>query len=118
MFVVAGQVVAAVSGKPWADFIRERIFGPLGMKETRIGAPLREQANAAVPHSRGWRLQGTLEPITGTRDQTWAAAAGIRTNVTDLPRWLITQLASGEMAGGGRLFTTAASREMWSAQIP
>jgi CubicO group peptidase (beta-lactamase class C family) len=31
LYLVAGQVVAAVSGKSWDDFIKERIFAPLGM---------------------------------------------------------------------------------------
>jgi CubicO group peptidase (beta-lactamase class C family) len=118
MFVVAGEVVAAVGGKPWDDFVRERIFTPLGMTETRIGpAGQAPDANAAAPHSRGWRLEGTLEPIPGTRDETWAAAAGIRSNVTDLSRWVLAQLAGGDMGAGRRLFSAGASREMWAPQI-
>ena len=116
MFVVAGQVVAAVSGKSWDDFVRERIFGPLGMGETRIGSA--GLTGMAAPHSRGWRLDGTLTPVASTRDQTWAAAAGIRTNVTDLPKWVLAQLRRGALEGGGRLFSEAAGREMWSPQIP
>jgi CubicO group peptidase (beta-lactamase class C family) len=34
MYAVAGQVVAAASGMPWATFVRTRIFGPLGMTAT------------------------------------------------------------------------------------
>ena len=34
MFVTAGQVVAEVSGKSWDDYVREKIFLPLGMKST------------------------------------------------------------------------------------
>ena len=119
MFVVAGQVAAAASGQSWDDFVCERIFAPLGMAETRTGSAGPEpEANVAAPHSRGWRLEGPLTPITATRDQTWAAAAGIRTNVTDLPKWVIAQLNAGQADGGRRLWSEAASREMWSAQIP
>lgn len=30
-YTLAGQLVEAASGQPWADFVRERIFAPLGM---------------------------------------------------------------------------------------
>lgn len=113
MFVVAGEVVAAVSGMPYEEFVQKRIFAPLGMKEARItNDGLTEANNIATPHSKGWRLEGTLAPIGLTRDQVWAAAAGIKANVTDLSEWMKTQLN-----GGKGLFSEAAGREMWSAQI-
>jgi CubicO group peptidase (beta-lactamase class C family) len=116
MFVVAGQVVAAVSGKPWDDFVRERIFTPLGMMETRISVNGNGPAdNFAAPHSRGWRLEGTLTPIRPTQDRTWAAAAGIRSNVIDLSKWVAAHLNGGKV-NGKALWSEAAAREMWSAQ--
>ena len=33
-FGVAGEVIHQVSGKPWGDFIKERIFQPLGMNNS------------------------------------------------------------------------------------
>jgi CubicO group peptidase (beta-lactamase class C family) len=34
MYLAAGQVVARVSGMSWDDFVRTRIFAPLGMNES------------------------------------------------------------------------------------
>src|ERR1044071_5074125 len=34
LYMIAGQIVAAVSGKSWDDFIKERIFTPLGMSSS------------------------------------------------------------------------------------
>ena len=34
MFLAAGKIVKSVSGQEWDDFVRERIFVPLGMKDT------------------------------------------------------------------------------------
>lgn len=117
MFVVAGQIVAAVSGKPWEDFIRERIFAPLGMKDSTItSVNFRAGDNVASPHSRGWRLEGKLAPIPPTRDDTWAAAAGIKSNVSEMTKWVTTQLNRGQIEGGKRLFSETASNEMWSPQ--
>lgn len=119
-YVVAGEVVAAVSGKRWEDFVRERIFAPLGMNETKITSEgLDPQTdNLAVPHSKGWRLEGTLKPIPPTRDAVWAAAAGIKSNVSDLAKWVALQLAGGRLPNGAALFSEKQAAEMWSAQIP
>jgi CubicO group peptidase (beta-lactamase class C family) len=117
MFVVAGEIIAAVSGRNYDDFIRDRIFKPLGMSEARISnRGLAESDNTAVPHSRGWRLEGTLKPIEWTRDDTWAAAAGVKANVTDLSKWMIAQLNEGKINESQRLFSERMSRLMFSAQ--
>ena len=106
-FVVAGEVIAAASGKPYDDFVRERIMTPLGMTESRIG--FEPGPNVAVPHSRGWRLEGELTPIAPTKDMTWAAAAGVKSNVTDLVKWLTGHLT------GKRPWSNSVQNEMWQA---
>lgn len=35
MYAVAGEVIAAASGKPWNEFVQERIFDPLGMTRSQ-----------------------------------------------------------------------------------
>ena len=35
MYTVAGEVIAAASGKPWNEFVQERLFNPLGMNRTQ-----------------------------------------------------------------------------------
>jgi CubicO group peptidase (beta-lactamase class C family) len=119
MFVVAGEVVAAVSRQTWDDFVRHRIFAPLGMTQSRISSVgLAPSDNVASPHSRGWRIKGELRPIPPTRDDTWAAAAGIRSNLRDLVKWVGVQLARGAIDGTRRLFSEAVSRELWQVQMP
>lgn len=117
MFVVAGQIIEAVTGKRYEDFIVNRIFKPLQMTEARLSNNgLTDKDNTAVPHSRGWRLEGKLEPIDWTRDDTWAAAAGVKANVTDLAKWMNVHLAQGQIQEGSRLFSERMSRAMLSAQ--
>jgi CubicO group peptidase (beta-lactamase class C family) len=117
LYVVAGEVIAAVSGMPYEEFIERRLLRPLAMTETRMSnRGLSEAANTAVPHSRGWRLEGALRSIPWTEDFVWAAAAGIKTNAQDFSKWMLLQLARGMMPGGGQLFSPARSREMWAAQ--
>src|SRR3954447_21509802 len=118
MFVVAGQIVAAASGKPYDEFVRERIFTPLGMTSTVISATtFKSGVNFAVPHSRGWHFSGDLKPIPWTQDYTWAAAAGIKSNVRDLSKWVTVQLDHGQIDATHRLFSESASNDMWTPQI-
>ena len=119
MFVVAGQVIAAVSGMSWDDFIRQRILSPLGMDSTRISnVGLSPADNVASPHSAGWRLQGELKPIPPTRDDTWAAAAGIKSNLRDLAKWVSVQLARGKIDDTRRLFSESVANDMWQVTTP
>jgi CubicO group peptidase (beta-lactamase class C family) len=116
MFVVAGQIIPSVTGKPWEDFIRQRIFQPLGMTDSTITTlGFKPGDNVAWPHSRGWRLEGPLTPIAMTRDDVWAAAAGIKSSANDLAKWMIVQLNHGKINDQQRLFSEAAQRQMWAA---
>lgn len=119
MFVVAGEVLAKVSGRSWDDFVKQRIFEPLGMTTSRItSVGLTAKDNVASPHSRGWRLRGELKPIQATRDDTWAAAAGVKSNLRDMVKWVTVQLERGKIDDTRRLFSEAVSREMWQVHTP
>jgi CubicO group peptidase (beta-lactamase class C family) len=114
LYVVAGQVIEKASGKSWSDFIRERIFVPLGMTESHIStAELRPQDDVAAPHAR---VGDTLQVVPETELGPSAPAGAIVSSVQDLLKWVNTQLNEGQYAGG-RLFSAAQSREMWTPQI-
>ncbi len=118
-FVVAGQLVAKVSGQDWDDFIRQRILAPAGMTSTvTTGSAVPQAAELAFPHSRGWRLEGPLHSLVPTIDKTWAGAAGIRSNVEDLSKWVMLHLRQGKLPDGKQVFSTAAQKQMWSMHIP
>jgi CubicO group peptidase (beta-lactamase class C family) len=113
LYIVAGEIVPAVAGMSWEDFVARRIFAPLGMTESGTTiAFFTTSANAAAPHAvEDGRLQ--VVPIDSV-DNT-APAGGIVSNVTDLTKWLVCRLDSGRYAGG-RLFSEGQAREMWSGQ--
>jgi CubicO group peptidase (beta-lactamase class C family) len=39
MYAGVGQVIELQSGKPWAEFVREKILQPLEMKSTVFQSP-------------------------------------------------------------------------------
>jgi CubicO group peptidase (beta-lactamase class C family) len=115
MFIAAGEVVAAASGMPWADFVESRILKPLQMNRTVTStADLPGVDNVATPH-KNWIDR--VEPIEWYNWDAMAAAGGIISSVSDMANWLKLQLGNGE-AGETRLFSEASSWEMWTDHTP
>ena len=125
MFVVAGEVLARVSGQPWETFIQTRILDRLGMTETVPLARLADPAKSALPHGRvgpPLRYQGAMTVLDRSIAAVWnwdsaAAAGGICTNAVDWAKWMALRLNNGVLPDGTRLFSEAAAREMWKPNI-
>ena len=81
LYIVAGEIVAKVSGMSWEDFIDSRILKPLGMNAT---APsmlrLKDRSNLIDPHAP---VNGKVQALKIDWSETANAAGGIVTNVTD-----------------------------------
>src|SRR4029077_17539043 len=111
--IVAGEIFPAVAGQSWDDFVKNRIFAPLGMTESgTTTAFFASSRNAATPHAVE---DGKLQVVPVDSVDNISPAGGIATNVTDLARWLVCRLEPGRYSGG-RLFSERQAREMWSGQ--
>lgn len=97
MYAVAGQVVAAASGMPWEQFVRARIFRPLGMPNT---VPLldsaRRRSNVAAPH---YRLGDTVRVVSNASVDAVASAGAVWSSVADMARWMLFVLDSARVDG-------------------
>jgi CubicO group peptidase (beta-lactamase class C family) len=121
LYIAAGKIVAAKSGKSWGETVRERIFVPVGM--TASTTSLAENAgmpDVAGPHSK---IAGTIARATPMPVPNAAGAAGVNTNAEDIARWMNVLLARGRVGVDAqgrevRLFSAKQSREMWTAQTP
>jgi CubicO group peptidase (beta-lactamase class C family) len=115
MYTVAGEVLAAVTGKSWEDNIRERILDPLGMRTTTLNnISWKPGDNYAWPHSK---RNDKLQAIKFVNDDNGAAAGGISSSVAEMSKWVLLQLNHGKYPDhDGRLFSEARQEEMWSAQ--
>ena len=125
LYVVAGELVSEVSGMPWEQFVRDRIFKPLGMKTAVSDEADRfATANRAQPHARlDRRLRGLGEqqvlPEREGLGQVAAPAGGLAWSANDWGRWMQAQLALGALPGGDkRVWSEASARMMWSPQVP
>ena len=110
MFIAAGEVIERVSGKPWCDFMRERIFAPLGMSRTTCSVK-ELTTNAAMPHNESG---GKLRVLHRGNVDGATAAAGLNSSVNDLSKWVRTQLGKGKFEGK-QIFT---EQQAWAMHQP
>ncbi|HEX7334534.1 MAG TPA: serine hydrolase [Pyrinomonadaceae bacterium] len=113
MFLAAGQIVPSITGKTWDDFIRERLFTPLGMKSstTSIKA-FAPSANVASPHSK---INDKIQAVSWRNIDNIAPAGSINSNVTDMAQWVRLQLGGG-VYQNQRLLSAASIKEMQTPQ--
>jgi CubicO group peptidase (beta-lactamase class C family) len=115
MFLVAGQVVPAVTGLSWDEMVAARIFEPLGMSHSNTS--VRDLAgidNVAMPHEV---VLGELRAVEYDNVDGVAPAVAINSNVVDMARWMRANLRQGEFEGR-QVFSTATAREMQRIQYP
>jgi CubicO group peptidase (beta-lactamase class C family) len=114
MYAVAGDVIAAASGMPWAQFLRTRIFEPLDMKATEATlAGLQGQSNIATPHME---IADTIRPVSNRPVDAVGPAGSVWSSVGDMAKWARFVLDSGRV-GGKRLLSEATFRELLSPQV-
>jgi CubicO group peptidase (beta-lactamase class C family) len=115
LYMTAGQIIPAVTGKSWEDYIREKILRPLGMNTTNLSnADFKPGDNYAWPHSK---VDGKLQPIEFVNLDNAGPAGSINSSAAEMAKWVLLQLNHGKIPGReGRIFTERQSREMWSAQ--
>jgi CubicO group peptidase (beta-lactamase class C family) len=104
-YILLGGVIAQVSGEPYADFLRQRIFGPLGMQHTI--AEISHGADEAFGYSwdgKDYRKADLLD-VSGLSSATMVAST-----VSDLLRFV-------ESLEQGKLLKLSTVVEMWTPQV-
>jgi len=114
LYIVAGEVVARVSGMSWADFVQSKIFTPLGMNSSvPLDARLSKNVNLALPHDSEGENIIQLETYKG--GDLVGAAGGIYSSVDDLSKWMIMHLNGGKYGKNlsNIIFSEKRQSEMW-----
>ena len=113
LYLAAGQVVAAVTGRSWDTFIRERIFAPLGMTNSSTSVTaLADAANVATPHAD---VDGQVRPVPYRNIDCIAPAGAINSNVAEMTQWIRMLLANGQYEGR-RFLSEDTMRELFTPQ--
>ena len=115
LYMTAGQIIPAVTGISWDDFVRQRIFTPLGMTNTNVSnAAFRPGEDFAHPHSI---VDSKLQAIPFVTLDNAGPAGSINSSAADMAKWVMLQLNHGKLPDrDSRLFSEAQSREMWTPQ--
>ena len=111
LYVVAGELIEAVSGQTWEEFVHDNILVPAGMTTSFSHYPTPDQrGNLASPHAV---VEGALKPVWPDTSAATNPAGGIMTNAQDEAKWLMIMADSGRMADGKTLYTTRTARALW-----
>jgi D-alanyl-D-alanine carboxypeptidase len=104
---IAGLVVEAVSGEPYATYVQRHIFDPLGMTGSSVDKPVPE---LAVGYGRRMP-DGSRARMPFIDAKAMAPATGITSDVDDMARFVSLQFCTGPV-GGSQILSTSALREM------
>jgi CubicO group peptidase (beta-lactamase class C family) len=107
---LAGEVVAAVSGEPYEEYLSRHVFAPLGMTSTSVTLPEAQRARLATGYGR--RLPEGKRAVRPFSDlQGLSPAGSLSSSVEDLARFAALQFRDGP-AGGSQVLKGSTLREM------
>ncbi|TYA52517.1 serine hydrolase [Formosa maritima] len=113
LYLVAGELIARVSGMSWETFIATRIFEPLNMENSFAGLSLiKDTGNLASPHNTA---SGDFVVLPNFKEMINGSAGGIYSNVNDISQWMLMHLNSGKYGESleKQLYSVESQHEMW-----
>lgn len=114
MYATAGYAIGRATNNTWEEFVRQRIFKPLGMADANFSVIDAQQApNHATPHRKKdekvitipWRNIDEIGP-----------AGSINAHVRDISKWLLLHLNNGEF-NRERIISEKMMKEMHTPQM-
>ena len=117
-YLLLGEVVRQVSGRHLDEFSVERIFQPLGMRQTRFN-PSRESLALFAPTElrEGKMLRGQVHDPTAARMRGCAGHAGLFSTVDDTAIYA-QMILNGGGYGGVRILSPLSVLKMTTPQSP
>jgi CubicO group peptidase (beta-lactamase class C family) len=95
---VIGRVVEIVSGQPLSAFLDERIFGPLGMRDTAFCVPGPDRERMAQPFDRDPETGKPVELIDGkTAPRFESGGGGLFSTMDDYARFATMLYRGGSL---------------------
>jgi len=111
---LAGYIVERVSGLPFAEYVEENIYEPLGMEHSTFRQPLPDDLEPGMAEGynfyNGAYYRGSFEYISALPAGSMSSAA------EDMARFMIAHLQEGA-SGDARILEESTVREMHSRQF-
>ena len=120
LYLACGEIVKALSGQDWEEFVKSRIFDKVGMPgSVSRYSEFSSKPNISYAHNR---INGKVTFVDDYLKQNTGDASnpagGILSNANDIANWMITQLDSGRTPTGQQLFKPATTRQLWNLIRP
>jgi CubicO group peptidase (beta-lactamase class C family) len=117
-----GRLIEVVSGMPYEQFMQQRLFDPLGMKDTTFWPTEEQLSRLAKSYKPGASNKGLEEititqltyPLTDRKRQPYPAG-GLFSTATDVTTFC-QMILQGGAHGGKRYLSESALRQMTSTQ--
>lgn len=115
LYIIAGEVIARVSGTTFEEFIEQRIMKPLGMTQSAATFHrVRDTSNIADAHAP---VEKKLQVIDRYDLALTAAAGGIYSSTADLSKWVGVLLNGGRYGNEEKpLLSESLINQLWSPQ--
>lgn len=114
MYLVAGQVIEKASGMKWEQFVNERIFGPLGMKNSFPNYEYSSKyKNRSTAH---FEIKGKIQPITEDLADPIAPAGAVWSTSDDIGKWVNFMLGNTTV-NGKQLLKPETYKEILKPQV-
>ena len=96
-----GRIIEATSGQQLEDYFRDRIFGPLGMKDTTYVTTDEQRSRQARLHTRGADGALTLQPLepVPVKGEFWPAGGPLYSTARDYLVFLQMLMNGGSLNG-------------------
>ena len=116
LYLVAGEVIEAVSGQSWEDFMQSRILAKVGMTSSNVRhSAATAGGNVATTHAI---VEGSVRPIAPFGSDNTNPAGGINSCADDMAKWLLVQLNGGRLADGSALILPETARQLTTLVTP
>ncbi len=114
MFMTAGVLLERIAGVTWEEFVRQRIFAPLGMKNSNTSVITSQKAaDYSLPYAEE---KGEIKEIPFRNIDEIGPAGSINSSVNEMTNWLFLQLNKGKI-GDKQIISERSLLETQTPQI-
>ena len=103
-FDTLGRIVEIVSGMPYDEFLRKRLFEPLGMNDTFFNVPEKDTPRLATLYMPGEKGLTMMHPFAIGSPSYFSGAGGLVSSVADYFRFA-QMLCNGGQLDGKRILS-------------
>jgi CubicO group peptidase (beta-lactamase class C family) len=108
---VVARAIEVVSGKPYDEFVREKIFEPLGMTDTHFFVPPEKESRRVIIHGLDQKAKGWDQP-----SRYVSSSGGLSSTAADFLRFEQMLVNRGTLAGT-RILSPESVATMSSNQV-